>query len=83
MCAEFPYQSLENGSADQKLLSVPHVILGLCPDEWPTHQANRSSVCDLVGHFLDQEVGDVLEDHRLQHEDGAQRLCAFHQRPPT
>ena len=63
-------QSLEDGLADQMLLRLPHVVFGLRLDKWLIHQQHRLSTRDLVGHFLHESVGHILEHNRLQRERG-------------
>ena len=61
-------QPLQYRHADQSFLRLPHVVLCLRLDEWLLHQYHGLDVGDLVGNRLDQPIGRVLENHRLQRE---------------
>src|ERR1700737_461194 len=64
----FRPQLLEDWLADQTLLSLPHVVLGMRLDEWLVHELPRLSTPDLLANFLHPAVGDVHHPHRPQRE---------------
>src|SRR6266849_10396055 len=80
----FRSQLLEDWRADQTLLSLPHVVLGLGLDERLLRELQWLSTRDLLAYFLDQAVGYVLEHHRLQREGcRAASPRALHERTPA
>ena len=80
----FRPQLLEDWRADQTLLSLPHVVLGLSLDEWLLHELQRLSTRDLLADFLHQAVGYVLQYDRLQRERYlAGGPGALHKRTPA
>ena len=82
--ATFGLQLLEDGLANETLLTVPHVVFGQSLDEWLIHELHRPSTCDFFAHVFHQPVGHVLEHHGLKRERGSPScLRALHQRAPA
>ena len=80
----FGPQLLEDWRADQTLLRLSHVVLGLGPDERLLRELQWLPARDLLAHFLDQAVSHVLQHYRLQRERGrAGAASALHQRTPA
>ena len=74
-------QLLQDGRADQPLLCLAHVVLGLRLDQGLLMHDHGLTMSDLCGDVPDQAIGDVLEDHRLERERSRPgRVRALNQR---